>query len=130
MIVDTSVIMAILQQEPEAARLATAIDRADHSAMSAPNFLEAAMLLQSRKGDEGVRDLDLLTTRLGIAVEAFSVDHARLAREAFRRFGKGRHPAGLNFGDCIAYALARHRGAALLFKGLDCTQTDIPTAPY
>jgi len=88
------------------------------------------MILVSRRGAEGVRDLDLLTMRFRIEIVPFTESQARLAREAFKRYGKGRHPAGLNFGDCMAYALARETGEELLFKGTDFAQTDIAIAAY
>jgi ribonuclease VapC len=88
------------------------------------------MILQSRRGVDGVRDLDLLIVRFRIEIVAFTESQARLAREAFKRYGKGRHPAQLNFGDCIAYALAKETGEELLFKGIDFAQTDIAAAPY
>jgi len=88
------------------------------------------MILQARKGADGVRDLDLLMARLRIEIVAFTEPQARLARTAFVRYGKGRHPAQLNFGDCMAYALARETGEELLFKGTDFGLTDIAAAPY
>lgn len=130
MIVDASALIAILFQEPEAERIATALAKGENRAMAAPSFLEASILLQSRRGDEAVRSLDLLIARFSIEITPFSADHARLARAAFKRFGKGRHKAALNFGDCIAYALARHAGEPLLFKGTDFSQTDVLIAPY
>jgi len=88
------------------------------------------MILQARKGADGVRDLDLLIARIRIEIVAFTESQARLARTAFVRYGKGRHPAQLNFGDCMAYALARETGEELLFKGTDFGLTDIAAAPY
>ena len=88
------------------------------------------MLLLGRGGEEGVRDLDLIVARFRIEIVAFTESQARLAREAFKRYGKGRHPAKLNFGDCMAYALAKETGEELLFKGTYFAQTDIAVAPY
>jgi ribonuclease VapC len=88
------------------------------------------MVLLSRKGSEAVRALDLLILRLGIEIVPFTESQARLARAAFERYGKGHHPAGLNFGDCMAYALARETGEELLFKGTDFGQTDVATVLY
>ena len=88
------------------------------------------MILQARKGADGVRDLDLLIARLRTEIVAFTESQARVARTAFVRYGKGRHPAQLNFGDCMAYALARETGEELLFKGTDFGLTDIAAAPY
>jgi ribonuclease VapC len=88
------------------------------------------MILLVRHGTEGSHDLDLYLYRGHIEIVAFTETQARLAREAFKRYGKGRHPAKLNFGDCMAYALAKDTGEELLFKGTDFAQTDIAVAPY
>jgi ribonuclease VapC len=130
MIVDSSALIAILFKEPEGRLIDVAIVECAVCRMSAANFLEVSMVVFARKGPEGTRDLDLLIARLGIVLVAFSESQARLARSAFERLGKGRHPAGLNFGDCIAYALARESGEELLFKGGDFAQTDIAAAAY
>lgn len=98
--------------------------------ISAATLLEASMVFEGRVGHRGAAELDQLIASLGIAVIPFTQSQAALAREAFRRFGKGRHPARLNFGDCIAYALAKERGEPLLFKGDDFSQTDIEAAIY
>jgi ribonuclease VapC len=98
--------------------------------MSAVGLLEVSMILQSRRGSDAIRDLDLLILRLRIEIVPFTESQARLAREAFKRFGKGRHPAGLNFGDCMAYALAKETGEELLFLGSDFSKTDIVAATY
>ncbi len=86
--------------------------------------------MQVRRGDDAVRDLDLLLAKLKIDVVSVSANQAELARDAFHRFGRGRHPARLNFGDCFAYALAKESTTPLLFKGNDFSQTDIAVAPY
>lgn len=130
MVIDTSAVMAILQAEPEAPGIAQAILSDATRLMSAGNVLEAAMLVFVRYGEDGSRDLDLLVAKLGIEIVPFSGTHADLARRAFCRFGKGIHPAGLNFGDCMAYALSKDSGEPLLFKGSDFSQTDIPSAAY
>ena len=130
MIVDSSALVAILLKEPEALRLADAIGESSVRWLPASCFLEASMLLLGRGGEEGVRDLDLLIARFRIEIVDFTESQARLAREAFKRYGKGRHPAQLNFGDCMAYALARETGEELLFKGTDFGQTDIIPALY
>lgn len=88
------------------------------------------MVLLGRRGSEGLRSLDLLILRFGIQVVPFTETQARLAREAFRRYGKGYHPAGLNFGDCMSYAVAVDLGEPLLFKGTDFAQTDVEVAAY
>jgi ribonuclease VapC len=130
MIVDSSAMVAILLAEPEGQRLDVALVGSGACRISSAGFLEASMILQARKGADGVRDLDLLMARLRIEIVAFTESQARLARTAFVRYGKGSHPAQLNFGDCMAYALARETGEELLFKGTDFGLTDIAAAPY
>jgi|ERR1039458_3632871 ribonuclease VapC len=130
MIIDTSAMVAILLEEPEGHRFDVAILRSAVCRMSSAGLLEASVILQSRRGADGVRDLELLIVRFGIEIVAFTESQARLARKGFERFGKGRHPAKLNFGDCMAYALARETGEELLFKGTDFAQTDIAAAAY
>ena len=130
MIIDTSALVSILDQELEAERLAHAIATASERMLSAANLVETGIVMQVRRGDEAVRDLDLLLAKLKIEIIAVSAKQANLARKAFQRFGRGRHPARLNFGDCFAYALAKDSGAPLLFKGEDFTQTDIAVAHY
>jgi ribonuclease VapC len=130
MIIDTSALVSILDQEPEAERLAYAIATASERMLSAANLVETGIVMQVRRGDEAVRDLDLLLAKLEIEIIAVSAKQANLARKAFRRFGRGRHPARLNFGDCFAYALSKDSGASLLFKGEDFSQTDIAVAYY
>jgi len=130
MIVDSSALVAILLKEPEALRFTTAIAKSSVCRLPSPNFLETSMLLLGRLGEDGLRDLDHYISRSKMEIAPFTESQARLARDAFKRFGKGRHPAGLNFGDCIAYALARESGEELLFKGNDFTQTDIAVASY
>jgi len=117
MIVDSSALIALLQGEPEASRIAHAMATAPDVRLSAVNLVETAMVIESRKGRSGAAGLDWLVQRAGITIDAVDPTQAALAREAFRRFGRGNHPAGLNFGDCFAYALARHHDAPLLFKG-------------
>lgn len=130
MIVDTSALLAILFEEPEGRRLDVTIVRTADCRMCSASLLEASMVLLSRKGLDGVRDLDLLIARFKIRIVDFTETHALMAREAFRRYGKGRHPAQLNFGDCITYALAKETGEELLFKGTDFGQTDIAIAAF
>jgi ribonuclease VapC len=129
MVVNTSALLAVLLNEENAAALAQAIERDSPCLLSAANLLEAAMVIESRKGEAGGRELDLLLYRVRIDVVAVDQDQAELARLAWRRFGKGRHPAGLNYGDCFAYALAKSRRAALLFTGNDFARTDIDRVP-
>lgn len=130
MIIDTSALVSILDQELEAERLAHAIATASERMLSAANLVETGIVMQVRRGDEAVRDLDLLLAKLKIEIIAVSAKQANLARKAFQRFGRGRHPARLNFGDCFAYALAKDSGTPLLFKGEDFSQTDIAVAYY
>lgn len=125
MVLDTSALIAILQNEAERPSFAGAIESADSRCLSVANFVETSMIMESRFGPDGVRDLDLLLSKAEIALVSVDEDQAHIAREAFRTFGKGRHPAGLNFGDCFAYALARSRGEPLLFKGQTFSKTDV-----
>ena len=96
--------------------------------MSVANLIETSLVIESRFGAEGSRDLDLLVERARIELVPVDLEQLRIARRAFSRFGKGRHPAALNFGDCFAYALARSLGEPLLFKGDDFAKTDLATA--
>lgn len=125
MVIDTSALVAILRDEPERSAFNQAIDAADARVLSVASFLEASMVIETRHGSDGVRDLDLFNAKADIELVAVDADQAYVARAAFRRYGKGRHPAGLNFGDCFAYALAKTSGEPLLFKGSDFPLTDI-----
>lgn len=122
-VIDTSAVMAILLNEPEAKAFQSAIESSHPRRMSAGTLLELSIVTYG-KMSEGV-DLGAFVYEAGIEVVAFDAELARLAAEAYRRFGKGRHRAGLNFGDCFAYALARRLDAPLLCKGEDFAQTDI-----
>ena len=128
MVIDTSAILAILRDEPERRAFNEAIESADPRLMSAASFVEASVVIETRRGYEGLRDFDLFMARAGIELAPVDADQAHIARQAFREYGKGRHPAGLNFGDCFSYALARAAGLPLLFKGNDFSQTDIAPA--
>lgn len=130
MIIDTSALVSILDQEAEAERLARAIAAASERMLSAANLVETGIVMQVRRGDEADRDLDLLLAKLKIDIIPVSGKQANLARKAFQHYGRGRHPAKLNFGDCFAYALAKDSSAPLLFKGNDFSQTDIMIASY
>ena len=128
MVIDTSALIAILLQEQDAVRLAEAIEAGSPLLLSAASLFEASMVIESRKGEAGGRELDLLIYRSGIEVLAVDQDQAETARQAWRRFGKGRHPAALNYGDCFSYALAKSRRLPLLFRGNDFARTDIEAA--
>jgi len=130
MIIDTSALVSILDQEAEAERLVRAIAADSERMLSAANLVETGIVMQVRRGDEAARDLDLLLAKLKIDIIPVSGKQANLARKAFQHYGRGRHPAKLNFGDCFAYALAKDRSAPLLFKGSDFSQTDIMIASY
>jgi ribonuclease VapC len=96
--------------------------------MSAVNFVEAGIVVDAQTKDKGSRQFDALIRRAGIAIEPLTEEQAHIARQAYADFGKGRHAAGLNFGDCFAYALAKATGEPLLFKGKDFKKTDIVSA--
>jgi ribonuclease VapC len=125
MVIDSSAIVAILFGEPEARAFAHAIDQDPMRLMSAVSVLEATMVVESELGEAGGRELDLLLHRAGIEVIGFPAEQLDAARHAFRGYGRGRHPAGLNFGDCFSYALAKSTGQPLLFKGNDFARTDV-----
>ena len=128
MIVDTSALLAILLDEPDAEHFETAISGDERCLMSTANFFEAAIVMEGRTGIAGGLELDLLVERAPIQLVTVTTDHAQAARRAWRQFGKGNHPAALNFGDCFAYALAKETREPLLFKGRDFTLTDIEAA--
>lgn len=125
MVIDTSALLAILQNEPERRSLNEAIEAAETRVMSVANYVEVSIVIETRHGAEGMRELDRFIERAGIELVGVDVEQANLARDAFCRFGKGRHAAALNFGDCFAYALARALGQPLLFKGDDFSKTDL-----
>ena len=128
MILDTSALAAIFFGEPEANLYTQLIHDADRCLISAGNFLELTMVIEGQIGADAGRQCDTFFRRAGIVIEPFTVEQAHLARQAFLDFGKGRHPAGLNFGDCFAYALAKNTGEPLLFKGNDFKMTDVLSA--
>ena len=128
MVIDTSALLAILFGEPEALSFTRTIVDESRKLISAFNALESGIVVEARKGEAGGRELDLLMHRARIEIVAMNADQAELARAAWRKYGKGNHPAGLNIGDCCAYALARYSGEPLLFKGNDFSQTDLRTA--
>ena len=128
MVIDSSALVAIALDEPERLPFSLAIASDPVRLVSAPTLLEATMVLISRRGDAASDELRVFVQRLEIGVEPFTAPQLDVAAQAFRRFGKGRHPAGLNFGDCIAYALAKATGEPLLYKGDDFSRTDIKSA--
>ena len=130
MVIDTSAVVAILGMEREAARLAEAIEADANRLMSAATLVETGLVIESRYGAAGGRELDVLVAKAGLSIEPVTAEQADVAREAWRRYGKGRHSAALNFGDCFSYALARTTGEPLLFKGDDFTQTDVSIVRY
>jgi ribonuclease VapC len=125
MVIDTSAIVAIALDEPEAAAFEERIVDDPVRLISAATVLEAAIVLESRLGEAGGREFDLWLLKVGADIVPVDADQIAAARRAWRRFGKGRHPAGLNYGDCFSYALAFSRGEPLLFKGEDFTRTDL-----
>jgi ribonuclease VapC len=126
MIIDTSALIAILRNEPEAKHCALAIERNEIRRVSAANFVETALVIDGSRDPIASRRFDDLVKEAQIGIEPVTEAQARVAREAYRDFGKGsRHPANLNFGDCFAYALAKTTGEPLLFKGADFIHTDI-----
>lgn len=128
MVIDTSALVAILFGEPEADRFARVIADDDVRLVPTASLLETSIVVESELGEAGGRELDFLVLTTAIEIVPFTLDHLRMARHAYRMFGKGRHPAGLNFGDCFAYALSRTTGEPLLFKGVDFSRTDISPA--
>lgn len=125
MVIDTSALIAILGDEPERQAFIAAIEADETRLMSTATFVETSIVIEARHGADGIRDLDLFIDRAGIELTAVDDQQAREARRAFSRFGKGRHAAGLNFGDCFSYALAITAGEPLLFKGSDFGTTDV-----
>jgi ribonuclease VapC len=130
MIIDTSALVALLDQEAEAERIAHALASTSERVLSAANLVEIGIVMQVRRGDDGARDLDLPLAKLKVEIAAVTAAHADIARKAFRRYGRGRHAANLNFGDCFAYALAKDKSAPLLFKGDDFGRTDMMVMEY
>ena len=128
MILDTSALVAVLYGEPEARDFVERIRAADICRISVANHVELSMVLESQLGSDGMRQAEAFLRRAGVVIEPVTLEQGDLARQAFLDFGKGRHKAGLDFGDCFAYALSRATGEALLFKGGDFALTDIRAA--
>lgn len=128
MVIDSSALLAILQDEPERRRFNEAIEAAAERLLSVATFVEVSIVIDARYGPPGLHHVDLFLDRADIELVDVDAEQARIARDAYSRFGKGRHPAGLNFGDCFSYALANTRGLPLLFKGEDFARTDLAAA--
>lgn len=125
MVIDTSAILAILLVESDRERFTNLILEAETRAISAANVLETGIVLESRRGEAAGREFDLSLNQAGFDVIPVDIEQVEIARLAWRRYGKGRHPAGLDFGDCFAYALAKALDEPLLAKGVDFARTDI-----
>ena len=125
MVVDTSALIAVLLNEPETEDFVRVLADDPRKIISAFNALESGIVIEAKKGEAGGRELDLLLHRARIEIISLNGDQVELALAAWRKFGKGNHPAGLNIGDCCAYALAKYTGEPLLFKGDDFSQTDV-----
>lgn len=128
MVIDTSAVMAILMNEPERRGFNEAIEAAATRFLSAASLVEVSIVTESRAGAAGLREFDDFLDTAGVEIIAVDLAQAMEARRAFRLYGKGNHPAGLNFGDCFSYALAKLRGESLLFKGEDFSKTDVMAA--
>lgn len=128
MVIDTSALVAILLDEPERRAFNEKIEADPRPFVSAVTFVETALVIEARAGEAGGRELDLFLHRANVETVPVDADQAEIARQAFRRYGLGRHPASLDFGDCFAYALVKTTGEPLLFKGDDFARTDIVAA--
>jgi ribonuclease VapC len=125
MVLDTSALLAVLLNEPEAEIFRLAIEADPVRLLSAATLVETSIVIEARVGEAGGHELDRLLQKADVEIVAVDAEQAELARHAFRTFGKGRHAAGLNYGDCFSYALAQSSGEALLFKGGDFGKTDV-----
>ncbi|HEX3354511.1 MAG TPA: type II toxin-antitoxin system VapC family toxin [Terriglobales bacterium] len=125
MVIDTSALLAIFLAEPERARFLDLIIQSESRIISAANALETGIVLEARRGEAAGREFDLFSVRLNLQVAAVDAEQVEVARSAWRKYGKGHHPAALNVGDCFAYALARIVGEPLLAKGTAFAATDI-----
>ena len=129
MIVDSSAVLAIVKDEPERPAFAAALERADDARISAANYFETSILIDSYKSPTLVARFEELMQRAKIVIEPFTAEQAHIARQAYRDYGKGSgHPAQLNFGDCFSYALAREKREPILYKGSDFVHTDLRSA--
>jgi ribonuclease VapC len=129
MVIDTSAFAAIFFAEPERQTFLDAITAAGSRLISAATVLETGIVLEGRLGEAAGREFDLFVVRANLQIVPVDAEQAELARSAWRKFGKGKHPAALNYGDCFAYALAKSSGESLLVKGADFAQTDIEIVP-
>ncbi len=128
MVIDTSALVAVILEEPDASVYFSAMANSGVRLVSSASLVEASLVLMRRRTFGGIELLDSLLGEFEIQVISFDEQQALIAREAFRRFGKGRHKGGLNFGDCFSYALARQTGEPLLFKGKDFLHPDLTRA--
>jgi ribonuclease VapC len=125
MVVDSSVLIAILLGEPEAGYYSKRLSNTDDIYISAVSILESSMVIEYKRGEQGAKEFDELLEVITPTIISFDTEQAKLARIAWRQFGKGRHPAKLNFGDCCSYAVAKYINKPLLFKGNDFSRTDL-----
>ncbi|MTJ51126.1 type II toxin-antitoxin system VapC family toxin [Dolichospermum sp. UHCC 0259] len=130
MVIDTSAIMAIIYAEPEELIFIELINESPDCLLSSPGYVEASIVLGTKHDQQGVENLNLLIAALSITIVPFTLEQAQLASAAFLKFGKGRHPAKLNMGDCFSYALTKSTNQPLLFKGNDFIYTDIDKVNY
>lgn len=125
MVIDSSAMIAIFCDEPERSDFNRKIEAASRRLISTASVLETGIVLENRYGVEAYRELDFFLLKAALEIYPFDVEQLEIARRAYRQYGKGRHRASLNYGDCFSYALAKQTGEPLLFKGNDFTQTDI-----
>lgn len=125
MVIDTSALVAIFLAEPERKHFLQLIVQSERRLVSAASVLEAGMVLESKRGEATGREFDLFVVRVKLEIVPVDAEQVEIARSAWRKYGKGRHAAGLNFGDCFAYALAKFSGEKLLAKGEDFRETDV-----
>ena len=129
MVIDTSALLAIFLGEPERKAFLDSIFQAETRMISAVNVVETGIVLEARRGESAGREFDLFVVRTNLQIISLDSEQVEIARSAWRKYGKGRHPAGLNFGDCFAYALAKFTGEPLLAKGDDFAATDVEICP-
>ena len=129
MVIDTSALLAIFLAEPERKPFLDSILQSETRMISAANVLETGIVLEARRGESAGREFDLFLVRANLQIVSLDSEQAEIARSAWRKYGKGRHPAALNCGDCFAYALAKSSGEPLLAKGTDFVATDIDVCP-